>query len=131
MNLVRSRRAFLGLALIAVASACDSAQDPGSVSTTELLTPINNPAFPDAGGTAVHTAAGTDRAIEVEVHGVPPGTALAFFYNGTHFAAATANSLGRARIQLRTADGDSVPFSVQSAVIRVESEGVLVVSGTF
>ena len=69
--------------------------------------------------------------LEVEVQGVPPSTELTFFYNTTHFADATVNSLGRARIQLRTADGASVPFTVEGAMIRVESEGVLVVSGRF
>ena len=131
MNLVRSRRAFLGLALIALTAACDSSQDPGSTSTTTLLPPETNPAFPGAGGSARHHVAGADREIEIEVLGVPPGTELSFFYNSTHFASATATSQGRARIQFRTADGDSVPFSVEGAVIRVESEGVLVVSGTF
>lgn len=131
MNQLRSRRAFFGLALIVLVGACDSSQAPGSTSSTNLLPPVTDPAFPDAKGTASHHTAGEERELEVEVQNVEPGTELDFFYNTTHFGDATVNSQGRARIQLRTADGASVPFAVLGATISVQSEGIVVVTGRF
>ena len=132
MTVARSRRAFLAIALAALASGCDfSPTAPTSTASTVLRPPTTDPAFPAASGNANYRRSGDQRELHVEVEDVPEGTELDFLYNGTSFASATVNAEGRARIDLDTDDGDTVPAVVIGVTISVESGGVVVVSGRF
>ena len=126
-----SRRAFLAAALAALAIGCGSPSAPSSIANTQLSPPATNPAYPGASGSAVHRTVGNQRELEVEVEDVPAGTVLTFFYNDTELGTAVADAQGRARIALNTNDGATVPFRVIGATISVQSEGIVVVSGTF
>ena len=86
--------------------------------------------FPGVSGRATHRTPGNQRELAVEVENVPAGTVLTFFYNDTELGTAVADPQGRARVALNTNAGATVPFRVIGSTISVQSEGIVVVSGT-
>lgn len=90
--------------------------------------------FPTAKGKAVYKADGGEREFQVEVENVKSlaGKSLNVYVNGAKVGSAKVNSLGEARLNLNTKNGNAVPQVAAGTTVRVTtSGGTLVVSGKF
>lgn len=95
-----------------------------------VLTRPANAVYRSAKGKAKFTAKAGERELQVEVENVPVGTVLTILV-GTSSYSATADALGKARLNMNSALGQSVPMAVTGAAVTVTSAAGTVVSGGF
>lgn len=100
-------------------------------SITEIaLTRPANAAYRSAKGKAKFAIKAGERELQVEVENIPAGTVLSIMVGSSSYSA-TANALGKARLNVNSTRGQSVPMSVAGAAVTVTSAAGAVVSGSF
>ena len=102
--------------------------------TTTRITLHPSSSFPGATGKAVSKVNGSERELQVEVEHIKSlaGKHVKVFVNGNLFASPLVSSLGAARVERSTENGQSVPSIHAGSTVRVRTAaGTLIVSGTF
>lgn len=146
----RSIRLIAAIAAAATLAACsessptgvadDAAFAKGSGSTTTsstasrieivLIRPANA-VYRSAKGKAKFASKASERELQVEVENVPVGTDLTIALGGTVIGTAKADAFGKARLNLNSTLGQTVPMSVTGQSVTVTSAAGAVVSGSF
>lgn len=138
---------FVAATLAAVALAACSESSPtgvmadaalasgsSSASATRIEIALTRPAdavYRNAKGKAKYATKTGERELQVEVENVPAGTVLTIAVGGTSAGSATADAFGKARLNLNTTLGQTVPMVSAGTTVTVTSAAGPVVSGSF
>jgi hypothetical protein len=125
--------ALVAVMALALSGTAASAKSGGCPTMRANL--AGGAAFPAVNGKAVFKrCSATNRELQVEIEDAKPlaGRTLSVFVNGTKAGTMHVGALGRARLNLDSQRGDTVPAVVQGSPVRVRTAaGALVASGTF
>ncbi|MBY0488749.1 MAG: hypothetical protein K2R93_02795 [Gemmatimonadaceae bacterium] len=146
---IRRITSIASVAAVATLAACadssptgltnDAAFASGSGTTssstaTKIEIALTRPAdgvYRNAKGKAKYATSANERELQIEVENVPAGTMLTFTVGGSAAGTATADAFGKARLNLNTKLGQTVPMVSTGTTVRVSSPAGVVVTGSF